>query len=233
MSPQELAALRYGGMQILSSDPPTYNLNSSFSVDNLDTSPIPNMSRPDREPPSSLHSDPASSSSCDEAEKPRDAPPRVQRWDDAEHTEKAQAVTPPRKECSRDEARQSQDLSTSFSSSVSYSSRQWNPSNSYATPSTLGRRGDDSFKYVVSQLCFVSRPTNISVGSSPSPQQLAPPPHLPTQSSQNRAHNHLNSACHSRWKEKPKLFLQYPHPLTQLQGRHHPRMGNHSLQCAA
>lgn len=144
LSPQEIVALRYGGMQILASDPLSYN--SSFSSDNLHTSPVQSMSQPDRHVVSPLHSDPASSTS-DEAETtepPQELPRDAQRPEVPESSAPKEAATPPQKERPIEE--RARGLSQSFSSSVGYLSNRWNPASSFTTPSTLGRRGDDSFK---------------------------------------------------------------------------------------
>lgn len=62
LSSQELAALRYGSMQILSSDPAPFN--SSFGSDMSQTSPLQPVSRTERAVASPPLSDPASF--CDE-----------------------------------------------------------------------------------------------------------------------------------------------------------------------
>ncbi|KAK0731236.1 hypothetical protein B0H67DRAFT_477236 [Lasiosphaeris hirsuta] len=144
LSPQEIAALRYGGMQILSSDPVSFD--SSFSSDNLHTSPTESMSQLDRSVASPLHSDPASSTS-DEAEinePPQETSRDTQHGEDPESSEPREAATPPPKRGYIEE--RALGLSRSFSSSVGYLSNRWNPASSFTTPSTLGRRGDDFFK---------------------------------------------------------------------------------------
>ncbi|KAK3328830.1 hypothetical protein B0H66DRAFT_539427 [Apodospora peruviana] len=174
LSPQEIAALRYGGMQILSSDPASYN--SSFD-NNSNTSPLQSMSQPVQgvsSPPPSEH---ACSSSSDEAEKVDDAPrePQSQPQKETECTAPTlESITPPQKETP---ARDPQFLSKSFSGgSVGYLANRWNQPSSLSTPSTLGRPGDDSFK-------LEPFPSSIC-SSSPSTGSVLPPPS--SQSSQFR-----------------------------------------------
>ncbi|KAK1769706.1 hypothetical protein QBC33DRAFT_531698 [Phialemonium atrogriseum] len=136
LSPQEIAALRYGGMQILSSDPMPYN--SSEALDASNSSPGHRLSLTGRESTSPAASDAGHASSSDEAEKnagetgqtmPENSQPNepsplgVESSDDSLH------------------------LSRSFASSVGYLSNRWNPGSSFSTPSTLGHRaGDDSVR---------------------------------------------------------------------------------------
>ncbi|KAK1755138.1 pah4 homeobox protein encoded by the pah4 protein [Echria macrotheca] len=141
LSPQEIAALRYGGMQILSSDPPTFN--SSFSSDNSDTSPAANsMSRLEPGVASPPHSDPRSSGSFDEVEKTPDVSREPRRCEDTELRERHhEMVTPAAKAEHKENALEA---SQSQSSSVGYVSNRWNAASSLPTPSTLGR-AENSF----------------------------------------------------------------------------------------
>ncbi|KAK3694935.1 hypothetical protein B0T22DRAFT_87551 [Podospora appendiculata] len=168
LSPQEIAALRYGGMQILSSDAISYN--SSFSTDIGSTSPAQNLSQsqPEQEqeqergheqeqrqgqehgsssPPRSEHSAHSESSSQGRQEAARiKAPQETPRRDEAEICFPAglETVTP----VQRDGSESGQQQPTQFlPSSVGYLSNRWNPASSFSTPSTLGRAvADESFK---------------------------------------------------------------------------------------
>ncbi|KAK0735016.1 hypothetical protein B0T26DRAFT_671218 [Lasiosphaeria miniovina] len=139
LSPQEIAALRYGGMQILSSDPMPFN--SSFSTDNGNTSPAQSMSRPETGATSPPPLDHAGSSICDDQDRTQD----ILSYDDANPGfPLLEAVTPAQKTKPADESHQS--LTRSFSGSVGYLSNRWNMSSSFSSPSALGHGGDDSFK---------------------------------------------------------------------------------------
>lgn len=167
LSPQEIAALRYGGMQILSSDPMPYN--SSFSTDNGDTSPAQSMSRPETGATSPPPLDHAGSSTCDGQDRTQDD----LGCDDANPSlPLPEAVTPAQKTKPADESHQS--LTRSFSGSVGYLSNRWNMSSSFSSPSTLGQGGDDSFKLE----CFAASTSSSSSGP------ILPPPD--SQSSQFR-----------------------------------------------
>ncbi|KAK5663644.1 hypothetical protein OQA88_4075 [Cercophora sp. LCS_1] len=142
LSPQEIAALRYGGMQILSSDPPSHN---PFNSDITQTSPPQSMARLDPGVVSPPRSDPPSSGSCDEVEKTPEVLQKPRRWDEAEAVEGNEIVTPaPKGMHGRGGA---EEASRYLPSSVSYtSSRPWAANSSFTTPSTFKRRGDDSFR---------------------------------------------------------------------------------------
>lgn len=75
-----------------------------------------------------------------------DSPRDIQSREEVHKNERSDAVTPPQKEGSSETSQQQP--SQSFSSSVGYLSNRWNPASSFSTPSTLDRRGDDSFKSV-------------------------------------------------------------------------------------
>ncbi|KAK4449274.1 pah4 homeobox protein encoded by the pah4 protein [Podospora aff. communis PSN243] len=152
LSAQEIAALRYGGMQILSSDPLSYN--PSFGSDSTHTSPVQSMSRLDQGVASPPHSDPPSSSSCDEAHT-SPCVPREPRRDEGVRRGQVASSAAPRP----DAAENAREVSQSLSSSASYPSGTWNRTSSFSTPSTLGRRGEDSFNVepFVSSSCLSSR----------------------------------------------------------------------------
>ncbi|KAK3337449.1 hypothetical protein B0T19DRAFT_72940 [Cercophora scortea] len=197
LSPQEIAALRYGGMQILSSDAVSYN--SSFGTDIGSTSPEQALSQPEQEegqeqeqqqeqnhdlnhgsssPPRSQHSQHSKSSSQGDRETAAriKAPQETPRRDEAEIRFPAglETVTP----VQRDGSEPAQQQPPQFlSSSVGYLSNRWNPASSFSTPSTLGRAvADESFKLESFE------PSSCS--SSTSLPQILPPPS--SQSSQFR-----------------------------------------------
>ncbi|KAK3984350.1 pah4 homeobox protein encoded by the pah4 protein [Cladorrhinum sp. PSN332] len=163
LSPQEIAALRYGGMQIISSDSAAYN--TSFSSDNSNTSPVQAIiSRPQPESTSPLRSDIASPFTSDEPERAPEMPCASRPVEEAEARNKeAVAVTPAPKERAIETPQHS--LSRSFSGLVGYLSNRWNQSNSFVTPVNFGR--DESFNIdAFSSSC----PPNFAAGS------ILPPP---------------------------------------------------------
>ncbi|KAB5580588.1 hypothetical protein GE09DRAFT_444640 [Coniochaeta sp. 2T2.1] len=142
LSPQEIAALRYGGMQILSSDPAA-PYNSSPNANSTNHSPNHGHSFTEARPSSSARSDPGvfhretqddtSGQKDDQANtNPRNQSPNV-------------AATAQSQEA--DTTTDSFQLSRSFPSSVGYLSNRWNTGSSFSTPSTVGHRTvDDSIK---------------------------------------------------------------------------------------
>ncbi|KAK0657516.1 hypothetical protein B0T16DRAFT_61944 [Cercophora newfieldiana] len=171
LSPQEIAALQYGRMQILSSDPLSHN--SSFSSDNAHTSPVQNMSRLDQGVASPPHSDPASSSSCDETHTSPCVPREARRDESARRGQVANSAG-----LGPEVIENAPKLSQSLSSSASYPSGTWNRTSSFSTPSTLGRRGEDSFNLepFVPSSCSPSR----------SSRPILPPPSQESNSSKFR-----------------------------------------------
>ncbi|KAK4160943.1 pah4 homeobox protein encoded by the pah4 protein [Cladorrhinum sp. PSN259] len=161
LSPQEIAALRYGGMQIISSDPAPYN--TSFSSDNSNTSPVQAIiSRPEPDSTSPLRPNFAPLILSDEPEKAPEIPIESRPLEEMEARKKeAVAVTPAPKERGIETPHQS--LSRSFSGSVGYLSNRWNQTSSFATPVNFGR--DESF--------------NIDAFSSSCPPDFAAGPILP------------------------------------------------------
>ena len=121
LSPQEIAALRYGGMQVLSSDPISFNGTSSTHVPS--SSPVQASVLPVATTPpstaSSIVDRPAEGRDQDiEAASPRSEPP-------------------PSSSQSNDHG--SVSLAHSFSSSVGYLANRWNPGSSFSTPSNVSR----------------------------------------------------------------------------------------------
>ncbi|KAF7563509.1 hypothetical protein G7046_g632 [Stylonectria norvegica] len=146
LSPQEIAALRYGGMHVVSSDP-TSNAVQRISEQPgtvsdpvvsraPDDSPAVQQQHPHTSPslPRSqsqiIHSTPVSASHESVA---RDQPDVTPRHIEPSPTQEFQAG--------------SHSLSSSLSSSIGYLANRWNLGSSFSTPSTLGRSSDESFKY--------------------------------------------------------------------------------------
>ncbi|KAK4202522.1 pah4 homeobox protein encoded by the pah4 protein [Triangularia verruculosa] len=139
LSPQELAALRYGGMQILSSDPAPYN--ASFSSDITTTSPVQPVSHPEQEPTSPAQPDRPVSQAGEEAEPIAEVPREAREWEEPQENAKELATPKPRPAHDQSSA-----LSQSFSASVGYLSNRWNAGNSFTTPVNAGR--DEPFSWV-------------------------------------------------------------------------------------
>ncbi|KAI1382142.1 hypothetical protein F4677DRAFT_439946 [Hypoxylon crocopeplum] len=167
LSPQEIAALRYGGgVQILSSDPVPTPIGVSDAIEQPEMTRIEDEKALDVEKllPGSLdatsqHSAQSSPklssmdhSTVSEAERP-----------EPEGSEKG---TPPSSQKSEPEGHP---LSRTLSTSVSHLSNRRSLENSFSTPTTLGRTGDDSFRFESFSLSFNS------VASS-SPASILPPP---------------------------------------------------------
>ncbi|KAK3942198.1 pah4 homeobox protein encoded by the pah4 protein [Diplogelasinospora grovesii] len=162
LSPEEIAALRYGGMQMLSSDPllphnhPVANNHDTDANCNGDAS-LPQLpEQPGMSPPPFLRSGSAASNpSSDEAETdkaeqklPSEARPHTREGsvEGSNANLELAAAAMQRKETSAvDATPQRNPLSQSFSSSIGYLSNRWNTS-SFSTPATLSRGADDSFK---------------------------------------------------------------------------------------
>ncbi|KXX80145.1 Homeobox protein YOX1 [Madurella mycetomatis] len=166
LSPQEIAALRYGGMQILSSDPVPYN--TSFSSEVSNSSPGQNMPLPEQRAISPLNSDPALSPSDkpegeQEAQEVQQVPQEAGVWEVRERVGGQESATPAPNE--RTGAGAGQPLSRSFSGSVGYLSNRWNIASSFSTPSQPAR--DDSFRL---------GPFSSSCPSSIASTSILPPP---------------------------------------------------------
>ncbi|KAH0432599.1 homeobox transcription factor [Colletotrichum camelliae] len=135
LSAQEIAALRYGGMQILSSDPATY----SSPVGEDKTSPIAETAMCSAPAPVETPVKPVHTGVEDAVDGSRTVSPSHGigiSGDSALETPSTQLP---------DSASQPQTSSSfSFSSSTGLMSKRWNPASSFSTPSTLDRRVDDT-----------------------------------------------------------------------------------------
>lgn len=130
LSPQEIAALRSGGMQILSSDPIT---SSSQPGDR--TSPVAD---PALSSTFKLDDDPALSARHSDVLGPE--PPAVA-GSEADEVKNVLLETPVASSAQKASV-ESQSLSASFCGSVGYLSNRWNLSGSFSTPSSLRRMPD-------------------------------------------------------------------------------------------
>ncbi|KAH7163295.1 hypothetical protein B0J13DRAFT_538300 [Dactylonectria estremocensis] len=144
LSAQEIAALRYGGMHVISSDPitnmtpskidksfPASDPASSRTTDPINASPRPLLQTPSI---SRSHSDLIASTPIPMS---NDGIPRSH----LDITPKHDSLSP-----SQESQDGSHSLSSSMSSSVGYLANRWNLGSSFSTPPTLGRGGDDSFR---------------------------------------------------------------------------------------
>ncbi|KAF7543757.1 hypothetical protein G7Z17_g10485 [Cylindrodendrum hubeiense] len=144
LSAQEIAALRYGGMHVISSDPitnitpskPEKTFPASDPASSRTTDPLNGSPRPLHQTPSisRSHSDIITSTPVPAS---HDGIPRS-------HPD----ITPKHEDFSPSQESQdgSHSLSRSMSSSVGYLANRWNLGSSFSTPSTIGRGGDDSFR---------------------------------------------------------------------------------------
>ncbi|KAM0564085.1 hypothetical protein ACHAPJ_000294 [Fusarium lateritium] len=143
LSPQEVAALRYGAMHIISSDPITNNTTPSK----------PEKTFPASDPAGSRYTDPISATP-----RPLDQTPSMPR----SHSDLVNStpisvnherglrylpdVTPSRIDPTL--SHEAQDASHSMSSNIGYLANRWNNvGSSFSTPPAFGRSGDDSFRF--------------------------------------------------------------------------------------
>jgi hypothetical protein len=139
LSPQELAALRCGGMQILSSDPVSFH--TSFNSDVTHTSPLQNMPRIERADASPLPGDSANPSFCEGANNITESPTEPWLRRESNATETRESINVAQKDSHVAENPERRRLSCS--SSVDLSFPGWKH---WSTPAMPGRRGDDPFK---------------------------------------------------------------------------------------
>ncbi|EQB59017.1 hypothetical protein CGLO_00664 [Colletotrichum gloeosporioides Cg-14] len=135
LSAQEIAALRYGGMQILSSDPATY----SSPVGEEKTSPI------------------AEAAAMSSASAPMETPVKPVHTGMKDAVDGSRTVSPshgigisgdsaletPSTQLSDPASQPQTSSSFSFSSSIGLMSKRWNPASSFSTPSTLDRKAEN------------------------------------------------------------------------------------------
>ncbi|KAK1639011.1 homeobox domain-containing protein [Colletotrichum phormii] len=161
LSAQEIAALRYGGMQILSSDPVAYTspLPEEKASPVVETAPV-NTVMPAETPVKAM---------ClrgDETEEqPQHATPSI-----LNGGAEATALKTPLSQVTASSSQPHSTGSFSFSNSVGFfTSSHWNPASAFSTPSTLNRSVDETPK---SDLCTPASCSPPAHGSHtlPSPQ---------------------------------------------------------------
>ncbi|KAI0003992.1 hypothetical protein F4779DRAFT_634173 [Xylariaceae sp. FL0662B] len=168
LSPQEIAALRYGGgVQIISSDSISAPIGPSNAPEKLHHGAHVEdaaTTATDVEKPLCSPQDAVSQRSNQSSPKPIGSSQLVV---DEPETRGTEAATPP----SQKAGSESEGLSLSRTSSISvgYVSNRWNSGNSFSTPSTLGRAGDDSFR-------LESLPSSANSTANNSPASILPPP---------------------------------------------------------
>lgn len=140
LSAQEIAALRYGGMQILSSDPVAYtsSLPEEKTSPVVETAPV-NAVMPAETPVKAIRL------RGDETdEQPQQATPSI-----LSGGPEATASETPLSQVTASSSQPHSTGSFSFSNSVGFfTSSHWNPSSAFSTPSTLNRSVDETPKYV-------------------------------------------------------------------------------------
>ncbi|KAK1599941.1 homeobox domain-containing protein [Colletotrichum navitas] len=163
LSAQEIAALRYGGMQIISSDPVTY----SPSLPEEKASPVADAATmkvpmPAETPVKSV------STTVEAHEQLQLATPSIPTT-----SADAKTLETPTSQATDSSLPQSTG-SFSFSSSIGFLTNRWNPTSSFSTPSTLNRSVDNTPK---SEQCPPS-----SCSSVASAARILPPPQSSQQS---------------------------------------------------
>ncbi|KAL2256000.1 hypothetical protein VTK26DRAFT_2370 [Humicola hyalothermophila] len=157
LTTQEIAAMRYGGMQVVSHEAAPYN--SSFCSDN--SNPSPSQAMPVTEhtgaPPS--HVEPANPPPADDAANPQVMLRDARQWEagGTASAKESVASTPYEKLASES----GQMLSRSFPGSVGYLANRWNTASSLSTPTPLHR--DASFRH---ETCSSSCSPSASSGSA-------------------------------------------------------------------
>ncbi|KAL0939409.1 homeobox transcription factor [Colletotrichum truncatum] len=161
LSAQEIAALRYGGMQILSSDPVTY----SPSATEEKTSPATDGSFTNGSVSVETPVKPINALAEDLVEGPQHISPS----NGAMKVGTKAFETPASQVSDPSAASQQHSASFSLSSSVSFLANQWYPASSFSTPSTFSRTVDDTPK---SEQCTSSscEPATSATSILPLPQ---------------------------------------------------------------
>ncbi|KAK2047062.1 homeobox domain-containing protein [Colletotrichum somersetense] len=164
LSAQEIAALRYGGMQIISSDPVTY----SSSLPEEKASPAADAATMKAPMAAETPVKPISTAVEEAHERLQLATPSFPTTSAA-----AKTLETPTSQVTDSSLPQSTG-SFSFSSSIGFLTNRWNPTSSFSTPSTLNRSVDDTPK---SEQCPPS-----ACSSAASAAQILPPPQSSQQS---------------------------------------------------
>ncbi|GKT55508.1 homeobox domain-containing protein [Colletotrichum tofieldiae] len=182
LSAQEIAALRYGGMQILSSDPVAY----SSSLPEEKTSPGADVAAVKTPMPAETPVKPMSTAVEEADERPQHTTPSIPTTGAG-----VKVLETPTSQVTDSSSVPQSAGSFSFSSSIGFLTNRWNPTSSFSTPSTLGCSVDDTPKYDLSRLfshsylhCVRSEQCHPSSCSSvASAAHILPPPQS-SQSSQ-------------------------------------------------
>ncbi|KAI1764796.1 hypothetical protein GGR53DRAFT_300555 [Hypoxylon sp. FL1150] len=165
LSPQEIAALRYGGVQILSSDPIPTPIGASNAVESLEVMSIENEAAPEVEKslPSPRDATPQHSTQSSPKMVPVD--PDTEETAASVGPESSQKDTTPSSQKFEPEGLS---LSQPLSTPAPYLSNRRSFESSFSTPSTLGRAGDDSFR--------IDSFSSFNSNASSSPASILPPP---------------------------------------------------------
>ncbi|KZL88145.1 homeobox transcription factor, partial [Colletotrichum incanum] len=166
LSAQEIAALRYGGMQILSSDPVSY----SSSLPEEKTSPVAGAAAVKMHMPVETPVKPMSTAVEEAGERPQHTTPSIPTTSAV-----VKALETPTSQATDSSSLPQSAGPFSLASSISFLTNRWDSTSSFSTPSTLDRSVDDTPK---SEQCPSS-----SCSSVASAAHILPPPQS-SQSSQ-------------------------------------------------
>ncbi|OHW95531.1 homeobox domain-containing protein [Colletotrichum incanum] len=145
LSAQEIAALRYGGMQILSSDPVSY----SSSLPEEKTSPVAGAAAVKMHMPVETPVKPMSTAVEEAGERPQHTTPSIPTTSAV-----VKALETPTSQATDSSSLPQSAGPFSLASSISFLTNRWDSTSSFSTPSTLDRSVDDTPKYDQSSLLF-------------------------------------------------------------------------------
>ncbi|KAK8033117.1 homeobox transcription factor [Apiospora marii] len=162
LSPQEIAALRYGGpIAGLANDSLSFGNAPSMADDSFDTRPAELDQRaPSPASVGTMHSFRLS---------PSAAKPSATEHSNPERRASESGVSPPHSIFAVKPKEGAQSFSQSLPNSVGYLSNRWNTSASFSSPSTLDRPGEESFR-------IDSFPPSTGSTVDNSPASILPPP---------------------------------------------------------
>ncbi|GJN83656.1 hypothetical protein PLIIFM63780_007205 [Purpureocillium lilacinum] len=165
LTPEELAALRYGGVHGLSDGTASRSFIAGLGQDLDSVGPL----RVERGPASPTAEEHSPEHSFVDASTPRTG--------SQDSNPKGQSQTTPPQSQEAPSSQRSQEGSDapipSFSSSVGYLANRWNLGSSFSTPSTLGRGGDDSLRLEPFQPSSCSSDTTHNAAKSTSHFRLS------------------------------------------------------------
>ncbi|KAI1082820.1 hypothetical protein F5B20DRAFT_485996 [Whalleya microplaca] len=169
LSPQEIAALRYGGgVQIISSDSLSASMGPTNTSEKPHSAHVEDIATPDVEKLPSTPQDAASQHSTQSSPKPVEQSQLAVDEPAMPETRGTEVATPPSSQKAGSEC-ENLSLSQTSSASVGYVSNRWNLGNSFSTPSTVERSRDDSFR-------LESLPSSTHSTTNNSPASVLPPP---------------------------------------------------------